>query len=474
MPSPAVCDFPMKLSRFLIFGCCAVLSGPAALPTHAADGITPAVGAELQVDGLALLREWSPPVYPPEALRKRASGMVTVRLIVDETGAVTAARAVDEPDPAFVESAVTAVKSWKFAPAMERGEPVACCLETLVAYSPAVGQQRPSRIAPADQSFTAAPRSAPVMLRSPPGDYPEALVERMIPGVVRFTCTVLADGTVVQPQVRAASHADFVLPALRSLANWEFKPAMMGDLAVRADAEGVMRFAAMFGKTAEVLAANGITAADGSPPPVEPEPVLIFDPIYPYDVLLKGDAGSATVDFVVSNSGAVQDVRLREASQPEFGMALVAAVEASGFSPAIENNQVVEVTLAKRAEFKPVPAEASDATDPNARLVVAARRGEIGSAKGLDAKLAPIYRVAPVYPATLKATGGPKGRADIEFVIDREGRVRLPRIVSATLPEFGWAAATAVAQWVFVAPRRAGAFVDVKVRMPFEFDAPSS
>jgi TonB family protein len=463
----------MKLSRFLMAGCCVVLFSPAALPARAADNLAPAAGAELQADGLALLREWSPPVYPPEALRKRASGMVTVRLIVDETGAVTAARPVDEPDAAFVESAVAAVKSWKFIPATERGEPVACCLETLVAYSPAVGQQKPSPIPPAEQSFAAAPRSAPVMLRSPPGDYPEALVDRMIPGVVRFTCTVLADGKVVQPRVRAASHADFVLPALRSLQNWEFKPAMMGDLPVRAEAEGVMRFESVFGKTAEVLAANGITAADGSPPPVEPEPVIVFDPVCPFDALLKGDAGSATVDFAVSNSGAVHDVRLREASQPEFGMALVAAVEASRFNPAIENNQVVAVTLAKRAEFKSVPVDATDATDPVTRLVIAARRGEIGSAKGLDAKLAPIYRVAPIYPAALKATGGPKGKADIEFVIDRDGRVRLPRIVSATLPEFGWAAAAAVAQWVFVAPCRAGEFVDVKVRMPFEFDAPA-
>lgn len=463
----------MNLSCFLVRGGWALLVGLAALSTHATDGVAPAAEAELRADGLALLREWSPPVYPPEALKKRASGMVTVRLIVDETGAVTAARAVDEPDAAFVDSAVAAVKSWKFIPATDHGEPVACCLETLVAYSPARGQQKPSTIPPAEQSFMPAPRSAPVMLRSPPGDYPEALVDRMIPGVVRFTCTVLADGQVVQPRVRAASHADFVLPALRSLQTWEFKPAMMGDLPVRAEAEGVMRFEAMLGGSAKVLAANGITATDGSPPPAEPEPVLVFDPVCPFEALLKGDGGSATVDFVVSNSGAVQEVRLREASQPEFGMALVAAVEASDFNPAIENNQVVAVTLAKRAEFKPVPADATEPTDPVARLVIAARRGEIGTARGLDAKLAPIYRMAPVYPAALKTTGGPKGRAEIEFVIDREGRVRLPRIVSATLPEFGWAAATAVAQWVFVAPRRAGEFVDVKVRMPFEFDAPT-
>ena len=48
----------------------------------------------------------------------------------------------------------------------------------------------------------------------------------------------------------------------------------------------------------------------------------------------------------------------------------------------------------------------------------------------------------------------------------------LPRIVTATQPEFGWAAATAITQWVFKAPYRGGEPVDVKVRIPFRFVAP--
>jgi hypothetical protein len=48
----------------------------------------------------------------------------------------------------------------------------------------------------------------------------------------------------------------------------------------------------------------------------------------------------------------------------------------------------------------------------------------------------------------------------------------LPRIVTATQPEFGWSAATAITQWVFKAPHRGGEPVDVKVRIPFRFVAP--
>jgi TonB family protein len=62
----------------------------------------------------------------------------------------------------------------------------------------------------------------------------------------------------------------------------------------------------------------------------------------------------------------------------------------------------------------------------------------------------------------------------IDFVIDRDGRARLPQIISATSEEFGWAAATAVAQWVFRPPLRGGQPVDIKVRIPFSFKAPAS
>ena len=67
---------------------------------------------------------------------------------------------------------------------------------------------------------------------------------------------------------------------------------------------------------------------------------------------------------------------------------------------------------------------------------------------------------------------GPTGSAEIEFIIDREGRARLPRIVSASREEFGWAAATAIAQWVFDPPKKNGQPVDTRVRIPVSFTPP--
>jgi TonB family protein len=446
-----------------------------AAPTvvRAAETAAPAE-PKLEADGPALLREWTPPIYPVDALKARRSGIVSVRLIVDETGRVTQARALEDSNEEFVDAALTAVKAWGFAPATDNGRAIASCFDTQVIFSPAVGQQKasPAKIPPDTQTFSAAERTSPDTKHAPPGAYPAVLMERKLPGAVRFSGTVTADGRLIAPRILAASHVDFVLPALAALAGWEFYPAKQGDLAVAAPIEAAMTFDDIFTKAGEVLAANGITAPDGSAPAVAPLPAFLVDPVWPIERLLKGEGGAATVTFTVTETGAVTDVAVTEATQPEFGAALAAAVASWGFDRPIDGDHAVAVKLMKHAEFKAIPPDAPETNDPLARLAGALRRNEVGGAKGLDEKLAPLYRVAPEYPAALKAGEAPAGQAVVEFVIDRDGRARLPRIVTATQPEFGWSAATAITQWVFKAPHRGGEPVDVKVRIPFRFVAP--
>ena len=57
----------------------------------------------------------------------------------------------------------------------------------------------------------------------------------------------------------------------------------------------------------------------------------------------------------------------------------------------------------------------------------------------------------------------------IEFILDKAGRVHLPRIVDAVHQEFGWSAATALARWRFEPPLRQGQAVLARLRIPFEF-----
>lgn len=440
----------------------------------AGDAHAAAADASLAADGAALVRRWVPPEYPQEALKARRSGMVTLRLIIDESGQLTAARAMEDSDGEFIEAALAAARAWKFAPAIEGGGPVASCVETLVAFSPGVGQRKKTKdqIPPGDLVLQPAPRTSPTARKTPSGDYPARLAERQLTGAVRFSCTIGTDGRVVNPRIQAASHADFVPPALRALERWEFTPGMQGDLPVAAPVEATITFDVIAGRPSEVLAANGITGPAGAPPSVSPLPVRLVDAVWPLDRLLAGEEGTAVADFTVRESGAVAEVRIAGASAPEFAEALNAALESSGFSRPIEDGRTTAVSLRRRVDFTAIPQGAAAGSAPLARLVNALRAGEVTSAKGLDGKLTPLYRVPPVYPAALLNAGRPAGNAEIDFVIDREGRARLPRIVSATHEAFGWAAATAVAQWVFAPPTRGREPTDVKVRIPFDFAPP--
>jgi len=433
-------------------------------------GLQAAEEAKLEADGLALLREWVPPVYPKAELKARHSGMVNVRCIIDEAGKVTASRALEDSDAAFIQPALDAVKAWSFSPAVTAGKPAACCLDTLVAFSPAVGQQKPSAVPPKEQTFTPAPRTAPSPKETPSGDYPAVLLERRLQGGVRFACLVTTEGRPTNVRIVGASHVEFVLPALRSLEKWEFTPGMQGDLAVPAEIEGLVTFEDIVKSAEETLAANGLAAPDGSVPSVHVMPSYVVDPVWPLDALLAGESGAATVEFTVAETGLVRDVRVTEATKPAFGAALAEAIRSWGFERPLDKGRGTTVSLKQHYEFKAPVADAAE-SDPLVRVLGLMRRGEISSAKGLDGKLAPLYRVRPEYPEALRGQGSPAGRAEIDFVIDREGRVRLPRMVSATHEEFGWAAATAVSQWVFTIPRRGGEPVDVKVRIPFDFVA---
>lgn len=65
-----------------------------------------------------------PPTYPGEMKRQGVSGVVAVVVVIDESGVVTSCSVAKSSRPEFEESAVAAVKKWKFKPAQKDGGPV--------------------------------------------------------------------------------------------------------------------------------------------------------------------------------------------------------------------------------------------------------------------------------------------------------------------------------------------------------------
>jgi TonB family protein len=449
----------------------------ATLPLLAARSDAPPLGADAvsQLNGTALLRSWAPPEYPADALRERVGGVVTIRMVVDEKGLVSSARILEAGDTRLGAAALAAAKKWVFSPALDGGVAVASSLDAPVMFLPSAGagKSAPGRLPPPDQTPQPSPRTDAKASEEYEAEYPGSLLSRKLSGIVRFKCSVTKEGRPTRTRVLLATHADFVLPALESLERWRFTPAMQGDLPIESDIVGEIKFDSGERNPAEVLAANTITAPDGTPPALQPGLLFVADPVAPFGPLIKGEAGSATVIFTVATDGRTRDVAVQAATGPDYGRALAAAVEAMIFSEPMDGQNPASVPLMQHAEFPAVSSEAKDDADPQARLAAAIRAKQIGGSQGLDAALTPLYRTAPVYPASLAPKGNPPGHAEIEFLIDRDGRARLPNVVSATDEAFGWSAATAVSQWVFKPPLRKGQPTVVRVRIPFEFKAPA-
>ena len=74
---------------------------------------------------------------------------------------------------------------------------------------------------------------APVALKMPPPDYPEALKAAKVSGLVAVSAVIDETGSVVTCEVLKATNDGFRQPALAAAKNWKFKPARNGGLPVK-------------------------------------------------------------------------------------------------------------------------------------------------------------------------------------------------------------------------------------------------
>jgi TonB family protein len=437
--------------------------------------------APLQVDvGAPMLLSWVPPVFPKEAIEQKLEGRVQIRFVVDESGSVATARILRSTNNIFEPAALESLRRWKFSPAISDGHNVKECMDVTVPFRRRdTNNSETSSVPPAEviMSLAESPRAPAVKVSVADPDYPDSLVSRHLPGVVIVDFTVSPEGKATNLRVLGATHADFVQPALAAVVRSTFRPASQGDLPVASPMEAEMEFAVINAgsKRVDILEANGVSLAKVEPNVIGTRPHLnvLVDPVYPYDLLLLGAEGDAVADFVIGVNGHVETVTIREAAQPAFGMALAAALDGWVFEPATDNEgKPIAVMASIRWHFNLGPD--SPVAQSTMRLVERVRANTTADmgARGLDRRLNPRCQIQPLYPTGLLGAK-PSGEATIQFIVDRDGRCRMARIVSATREEFGWAAATAVERWVFDPPAKGGKAADVRVSIPFKFRPPA-
>jgi protein TonB len=102
-----------------------------------------------------------------------------------------------------------------------------------------------------------------------------------------------------------------------------------------------IRFSADLGRT-------GISVSDG-----EYLPIVKVAPVYPMRALQRRVEGYVIVEFVVTSSGAVTDVKVVESSAPLFEQAAIEAAQKFRYKPRVVDGMAIEVSgVQNRITFK--------------------------------------------------------------------------------------------------------------------------
>lgn len=412
---------------------------------------------------------WVRPVFPPELRGETDSGKVVVGWTLAADGTMQDIEAV-AGDERFYEAALAAVRQWRFQPAVENDKPVARSLRVSIGIR-AKEPKAAKTDGPLPYPYVEVPLSAPQSRDCPDPVYPHHLVRRAVFGEVELVLGLDETGRVTGVEVSRTTHPDFLPPALAAVEKWQMEPARRGRRPVSGQKGAVLSFKVLDTETEHTaheawLEQNGIRLADREA--VEPRlyfdrtpaAMSLVDPVYPAELREKGVEGEAVVDFSVDKSGVVVAATVSRASEEPFGHALLAAVAAWRFEPLYHGGEAAPVDFQVTWKFE-LPNERI--TSPGLLSALDPAVPRVGG-RNLDGRIEPLLICPPVMPPGDNASGS----ADIELIINQEGRACWPKIVRADSPAVGWAAATAVSRWYFVTPRKDGQPVNVRVIVPVD------
>jgi TonB family protein len=312
------------------------------------------------------------------------------------------------------------------------------------------------------------------------GEFPKVMVAYQTLGYVTIELTIDREGRPHRPVVQVCTHFEFEAPAIEAAMKWKFRPALKNGESVEGKLQVGLSFSYRGGSVYSYVDAT----LPFEVPPVSPREyveelrydspprlTLMTKAVYPRSLVETNVKGSATVEFLIDPTGRPRRIEAKQATHPEFAAATRAMVASWRFAPAQKAGKATWTSLSYRQFFS--NNDRDSPLNPAAlRLVKELKPGSGGAvveAGALDAKLEPFYRVQPALTDELVKARG-LSTAIVECVVDREGRVQLPRVVQASSDEFGWLAATAAARWLFAPPLQGGKPVDVVVRIPFEVD----
>ncbi len=379
--------------------------------------------------------------------------VVRMKLSLDATGAITAAAPAGKATGNLLKAVEEALKEWKFAPARQAGQPVAAEIVVPVLCH---GMRRDvSNSVPARTLETVRP------------EYPLAMRRFGLGGKVVIDFNVDVDGRVSKPVIFESDNPAFDEPALTALRQWRYQPATRDGKPVSTRVRQAIAFNS---DSPAAFRVNDKADQSKLPPemrydtPMKIRSVLL--PVYPHALRREAVRGKARGTMLVDPRGLVVAVKLGDADRPEFGHALAVALQGFKFDPAYRDGKPVPSMIGLEQVFSPF--ELPDGEGDTLLGIEKKSPDKIVPLAALDAPLKIVSRRDAPFPL-LAPEGVTLGEAVVECLIDRTGRVRLPRIKSASDDAFGYAAVQAASGWWFEPPLVNGKPVVVREEIPFRF-----
>lgn len=306
-----------------------------------------------------------------------------------------------------------------------------------------------------------------------PPTYPYVMRAAGLEGRVSVNFIVNYEGKVVEAHVQRSNNPWFERPALDAIMRWTFTPGKKNGRPVNTRCEIDIPFT-LEGGGETFWQVKKQKNPESMPPEyrwdIAPEPVNTMFPVYPFEDLVQEKEGKTQIAFVIGRDGYVISSRVLQATTPEMGQAALAMIDAWEFKPARKKDGTpayAAVGLTHSFGLRSGDVPVSDSAHGILRALKKEPKS-IATLAELDQPLRPLSRRAPVYPSALRKKGA-DGSAEIEFFIDRSGDAQLPRIVSSTAPEFGYAAVQAVATWRYTVPKKAGKAVVARASITVNF-----
>lgn len=408
------------------------------------------------------------PLAMTEALRSAGvNETVTMVALIDTTGHVASVENVSSATAAGAEAATASVMRWVFSPCFSEGKAVAFKLPVAVAIRPALTLENDGEFALGSQDDRAGPdfRTFP--------KYPAALASTPVHGFAVVDLTVDETGKPSDPVVEYATRTEFAESAAAAVLEWVYTPAKRDGAQVASRCRVEVPFTAESAAWTDTerdmqSRLQYARSYDEAPRQQSAGPV-----VFPYDALIANQQGGVSVNVIIDPTGLVAHATPAPGANPDFLGAVKASLATWRFIPATKAGQPVFGVVTMQFTFDPYREEFQYDTTTY-ELIKGLREGTapIYSLKQVTKMPAPSKQVQPIFPV---GYGGPfEGEAMIEFVIDPAGRAQLPKVISATNPELGWAAATAVAQWRFAPAEKDGTPVMCRARVPVRFTGPKA